>query len=189
MANTEINTLKDEYGISAPTRQGFNVKARVEKVDDGTLDSLTLSYTHEATGTTVFFTTKLAYKDGKPYCSFHANRSLDLNQKEAALEIIRELIEHPLAWQCNFEEHAKPLYLGSKGSAIVPMDNSGDDDEFIALFRRTLPLIKSVLNLIDTIWAVMADEEVELSTKAYVVLALDTVVDRYQVRLQEEFNN
>lgn len=188
MVNTEINTLKDEYGISAPTRQGFNVKARVEKVDDGTLDSLTLSYTHEATGTTVFFTTKLAYKDGKPYCSLHANRSLDLNQEETAQETIRELHEHPLAWQCNFDEHAKPLYLGSKGSAIVPMDNSGDDDEFITLSRRTLPVIKRALSYIETIWATR-DEGVELSTKAYSVLVMDTVVDRYQALLHEEFND
>lgn len=188
MVNTEINTLKDEYGISAPTRQGFNVKARVEKVDDGTLDSLVLGYTHEATGTTIFFTTKLAYKDGKPYCTFHANRSLDLNQEETAQEIIRELHEHPLAWQCNFDEHAKTLYLGSKGSAMVPMGNSGDDDEFIALFRRTLPLIKSALKTIDPMWTNIT-EDAELSTKASAVLVIDSVVDKYQELLQEEFND
>nr|WP_294163798.1 hypothetical protein [uncultured Corynebacterium sp.] len=188
MANTEINTLKDEYGISAPTRQGFNVKARIETVDDGTLDSLVLGYTHEATGTTVFFTTKLAYKDGKPYCTFHANRSLDLNQEETAQEIIRELHEHPLAWQCNFDEHAKPLYLGSKGSALVPMDNSGDEDEFITLFRRTLPLVKSALNIVNPNRKIIIGEE-ELSTEASSVLVIDSVVDRYQELLHEEFNN
>lgn len=188
MANTEINTLKDEYGISAPTRQGFNVKARIETADDGTLDSLVLGYTHEATGTTVFFTAKLAYKDGKPYCSLHANRSLDLNQEETAQETIRELHEHPFAFQFNFDEHARPLYLGSENPVVVPIENSGDNDEVITLVRRTLPVIKRALSYIETIWATR-DEGVELSTKAYSVLVMDTVVDRYQELLHEEFNN
>lgn len=186
MANTEINTLKDEYGISAPTRQGFNVKARIETVDDGTLDSLTLGYTHEATGTTIFFTAKLAYKDGKPYCSLHANRSLNLNQKETALEIVRELIEHPFAFQFNFDEHARPLYLGSENPVIVPIDNSGDDDEVITLVRRTLPLIESALGIVNPMRKIIIDGA-ELSTKASAVLAIDRMVNNYQRRMLYAF--
>lgn len=186
MANTEINTLKDEYGISAPTRQGFNVKARIETADDGTLDSLVLGYTPEATGTTVFFTAKLAYKDGKPYCSLHANRSLDLNQEETAQETIRELHEHPFAFQFNFDEHARPLYLGSENPVVVPIENSGDEDEFITLFRRTLPLIELTLGIVNPNRKIIIDE-VDLSTEASAALAIDRMVDNYQKRLLYEF--
>lgn len=63
-----------------------------------------------------------------------------------------------------------------------------NDDEVIALVRRTLPLIKSALNTVDPMWTNIT-EEAELSTKASSVLVIDSVVDRYQELLQEEFND
>lgn len=187
MANTEINTLKDEYGISLPKRKGFNVEAHIHTGDGDTLKGFTLIYTPEVTGAYLLLTTKLAYKDGKPYCTFHSQRSLNINQKETALEIVRELHEHPFAWQFNFDEHARPFYFGSESLVVVPIENSGDEDEFITLFRRTLPLIESALNTVDPMRKIIIDG-VDLSTEASAVLAIDRMVVSYQQLMRYEFN-
>lgn len=186
MVNTEINTLKEKYGISAPKRQGFDVETLIDTGDGDTLDCLTLVYTHEATGIKLFFSVQPGHKEDKPCCAFYAKRILDPNQKETAIEIIRELHEHPFAWQFNFDEHARPFYLGSESPVVVPIENSGDEDEFITLFRRTLPLIESALGIVNPNRKIIIDE-VDLSTEASAVLAIDRMVDNYQKRLLYEF--
>lgn len=185
MANT-INALEEKYGIRVPKRKGFNVEAHIHTGDGDTLKGFTLIYTPKVTGAYLLLTTKLVYKDGKPYCTFHSQRSLNINQKETALEIVRELHEHPFAWQFNFDEHARPFYFGSESLVVVPIENSGDEDEFITLFRRTLPLIESALGIVNPNRKIIIDE-VDLSTEASAALAIDRMVDNYQKRLLYEF--
>lgn len=179
MVNT-INTLKKKYDINAPKLKGFDIDARIKLVQDDALVGIELIYTYKATGAKLFFVAETAYKDGEAYCTFHANRSL--NQ----VEVLRAL--HSEAWQKNLLEHDSKMYLGSEGSVVVPLGDSGDEEEFVALFHRVLPLIKSVLKTINPVWRDIT-EDAELSTKVSSVVVLDRVVDKYKKLLQEEFNN
>lgn len=180
------NTLKNEHGISVPKRQGFGVKSSINQSNGDACIGINLDYTHKATGTLLRFTTITGYKDGAPYCSFRVYRFLDYlesNQKAISGALHRYVRRHN-----SLLKHGSDIYIGPGGALEVPIKNISDEDEFITLFRRTLPLIKSALRTIDPVWTNIT-EDAELPTKVSAVLVIDDVVDKYQELLHNEFNN
>lgn len=171
--------LKEKYGIKVPTDLYFNVDTRIKLGYGDALEGICLTYTDKNTGAKLFFIAETEYKDGKHYCTFHANRGL----KDEG--ILREL--HDRSWQCNLLEHESKVYLGSNNSVVVPMDSGHDEHKFIALFHRALPLIKSALKGVDRTYR--SNETLGVSMDAAFVLAIDSAVDKYQKLLHKEFNN
>ena len=182
-----IDTLEKKYGIRVPSTPRFDVRARFKLGRDDALEGIILLYIDKETGTKLHFTTQIERKDGKYYCTFDADRRFDSDQKETVLAIVHELIKHELAWQCNFDAHAKPVYIG-KGSVVVPIDNNGDEIEFISFIHRALPQLAVGLKKVDRDHECIA-EQFKVSEETSVLLATDSAVDKYQELLSFEFED
>ena len=182
-----IDTLENKYGIRVPSTPRFDVRARFKLGRDDALEGIILLYIDKETGTKLHFTTQIERKDGKYYCTFDADRRIDLSQEETVMAIIRELHEHELAWQCNFYAHVEPVYIG-KGSVVVPIDNNGDEIEFISFVHRALPQLAVGLKKVDRDHECIA-ERFKVSEETSILLATDSAVDKYQELLSFEFED
>lgn len=174
--------LKEKYGIKVPVDPGFDVNTRIKLKHGGALEGVYIVYTDEDTGTKLIFITQIERRVAGRYCGFHADRLLSDE------ESLRAMHEDILYWGYGFVEHDALRYSGSEGSVSVPIDNSGDEHEFITLLHRSLPLIRVALKNFGRHY----DEETEytsLSSSTCTVLAMDYTLDDYKELLHEEFED